>query len=120
MNWTHTAGALVIFVTASVASVAQAADPSAVYGKWIERASNGRGMVTEFTPTSSSWYPIDELGKTIGPVNSLPAKFKSLGETTVSMEFADGGGIILVVKDHDHLLMDFPGAGAHPLERLKP
>ena len=57
-------GAVAAFALA--ASAAQADQPAAIFGKWIEKYPNGNGMVTEFADASISSYPVDRDGRPLG------------------------------------------------------
>jgi hypothetical protein len=106
------------FLLAVLTTVAHAADPKLVFGRWIEKFPNGNGMVTEFTPTQMLSYTVDAYGQRTKSVGQLAVTYKDLDPTTIGVDFQGGGGIMLVVKDKDSILMDFPGMGAHTLTRM--
>jgi len=107
-------------VFASVlAGASQAAIPSTVYGKWIERFPDGNGMVTEFTSAQVSSYPVDSLGKPTAAPTAMPVTYVDLGGPMVGVSFSSGGGAIAAEKTADAITLDFPGIGAHELTRVK-
>ena len=102
-----------------LAGASQAAVPSTVFGKWIERFPDGNGMVTEFTPAQVSSYPVDSFGKATAAPTAMPVTYVDLGGPMVGVSFSGGGGAIAAEKTADALTLDFPGIGAHELTRVK-
>lgn len=99
------------------ACAARAGDPAQLFGKWVEKLSNGAQMVTEFTPTSISFYGVDPSGKPGTASKPQDVTYRDLGDT-IAIEFKGGGGIMALIKDHDSMVLIFPGMGSHPLTRL--
>lgn len=116
---THTRIILGLVFASALASAAQAAVPSTVYGKWIERYPDGNGMVTEFTPAQVSSYPVDSFGKATAAPTAMPVTYVDLGGQMVGVAFSGGGGAIAAEKTVDAITLDFPGIGAHELTRVK-
>jgi hypothetical protein len=103
----------------ALANASQAAVPSTVFGKWIERFPDGNGMVTEFTPAQVSSYPVDSLGKATAAPTAMPVTYVDLGGPMVGVAFSGGGGAIAAARTADAITLDFPGIGAHELTRVK-
>jgi len=99
--------------------LADAADPTAIYGRWAEKLPNGNSMVTEFGPALMDSYMQDASGQKGKEVGRSTVSYKNLSPTTVGVDFQGGGGIMLTIKDPKTLLMDFPGMGAHTLTKLE-
>jgi hypothetical protein len=99
------------------AQAAHAGDPSELFGKWAEKFRNGAQMVTEFTPTSISYYPVDASDKPGTASKPQDVTYRDLGET-IAIDFKGGGGIKAMIKDHDSMVLIFPGMGSHTLTRL--
>jgi hypothetical protein len=106
-------------IAGALAGAAQAAIPSSVYGKWIERFPDGNGMVTEFTPAQVSSYPVDSSGKATAAPTAMPVTYVDLGGPMVGVAFQGGGGAVAAATTADALTLDFPGVGAHELTRVK-
>ena len=102
------------------APIAVAADPNEIYGRWIEKFRNGAGMVTEFRPDSMESYSVDPTGKRVQDVGKFSVSYRNLDPSTIGVTFQGGGGVMVLVKDHDTIVLDFPGMGAHPMKRLQP
>jgi hypothetical protein len=107
-----------VFASA-LTGVSQAAVPSTVFGKWIERFPDGNGMVTEFTPAQVSSYPVDSFGKATAAPTAMPVTYVDLGGPMVGVAFSGGGGAMVAEKTTDAITLDFPGIGAHELTRMK-
>ncbi len=103
------------------APLALAADPTTVMGKWIERLSGGRGLVSVFAPGSISFYPVDESGKPAGAPRISSVTYKDLGGEDVGVVFnRDGsGGVVIHRVSENAVTLDFPGQGAHRLARIE-
>lgn len=111
---------LVIAVSFAAAVPASAADPATIMGKWIERFKNGKGMVSEFTPTSIAYYPVDETGKALGEPKKALVTYKDLGGEDIAIVFPRdaNGGIMVHRRSADAVTLDFPGMAARELTRL--
>ena len=116
---TRTRFVLGLVFACALAGVSQAAIPSTVFGKWIERFPDGNGMVTEFTPAQVSSYPVDSFGKPTAAPTAMPVTYVDLGGPMVGVSFSGGGGAIAAEKTADAITLDFPGIGAHELTRVK-
>jgi hypothetical protein len=103
----------------ALAGVAQAAIPSTVYGRWIERYADGAGMVTEFSAAQVSSYPVDSAGRATAAPTAIPVTYVDLGGPMVGVSFNSGGGAVAAKNGADSITLDFPGVGAHELTRLK-
>jgi hypothetical protein len=114
----HTSRALVFSAFCAWASAAAASDPNQIIGKWIERFPNGSGMVTEFTATTISSFGVDASGKQGAPPQTTKVTYKDLGDS-IGVNFAGGGGILVLVKGPNNIVLDFPGMGAHQLMRVE-
>jgi hypothetical protein len=99
------------------AVAASAADPNPILGQWIERFPNGRGMVTEFKPDSMESYIVDPSGKRLKDVGNFSVTYKNLDPSTIGINFKGGGGVMVIIKDSDTLILDFPGMGDHTLKK---
>ncbi len=100
------------------APAAHAGDPSLLVGKWMEKFPNGTGIVTEFTPTTISFYPVDASGKPKAEPKPQEVTYRDLGQT-IAIDFNGGGGIMALIKDHGSMVLMFPGMGSHPLVRMQ-
>ena len=99
--------------------LAQAAEPSTIMGKWIERRPDGMEIVTEFSPTSMAFYTVDKSGKPTGEPKRTSVIYKDLGGDSISVTVGDGrGGIVVQRKSANVVTVDFPGAYAVDLTRL--
>jgi hypothetical protein len=96
------------------------ADPSQIFGKWVELGPNGAEMVTEITATTISSYGLDEAGRRVGKDNKFPVTYKDLNPSTIQVNFQSGGGILVHIQDKDTIVMDFPGVGTHTMTRDNP
>jgi hypothetical protein len=110
---------LALCATFLYATAAHAADPKLIFGVWIEKYRNGNGMVTEFTPQSMESYSVDAAGKRVKDVGKFSVSYRDLDPSTIGIDFQGGGGVMVLVKDHDAIVLDFPGMGAHPLKRVE-
>jgi hypothetical protein len=108
-----------VAIAGALAGAAQAAIPSTVYGKWIERYADGAGMVTEFSAAQVSSYPVDSFGRATAAPTAMPVTYVDLGGPMVGVSFSGGGGAVAAEKGADSITLDFPGIGAHELTRLK-
>jgi hypothetical protein len=97
---------------------ARAGDPNTIFGRWIEKFPNGAGMVTDFTLQSMQSYSVDPAGKRLKDVGKFAVSYRNLGRSTIAIDFQGGGGVMVLVKDRDTIILDFPGMGAHTLKRL--
>jgi hypothetical protein len=109
--------ALFLLVALLFASVARATEPSQLFGKWIEKLPSGAQMVTEFMPTSISFYPVDRSGKAGAKSKPQDVTYRDLGQT-IAIDFRGGGGIMAIIKDRDSAVLIFPGMGSHSLTRM--
>ena|SRR6266480_2262935 len=101
------------------AQVAVAGDPSQLFGKWMEKLPNGAAMITEFTPTSISFYAVDQSGQPKTESKPQDVTYRDLGQT-VAIDFKGGGGVMAMPKDQQTMILIFPGMGSHTLIRLQP
>ncbi len=113
---------LVISLVAMIATAGSvaAADPNAILGKWLQSFPNGNGMVTEFTSSMMSYYPIDKSGKVLQSPQSQTVTYKDLGGSAVAVNFVGGRGIMVLKNDDGSLTMDFPGLAAFKLTKFAP
>jgi hypothetical protein len=116
---TRTRIVLGLVFASALAGACQAAIPSTVFGKWIERFPDGNGMVTEFTPAQVSSYPVDSFGKPTAAPTAMQVTYVDLGGPMVGVAFSGGGGAMVAEKTIDAITLDFPGIGAHELTRVK-
>ena len=98
---------------------ATAADPAQLIGKWVEHLPNGAAMITEFTPTTISFYAVDPSGKPNTDPKPQDVTYRDLGET-IAIEFKGGGGLMAMMKDQQSIILIFPGMGSRPLTRVQP
>jgi hypothetical protein len=110
------AAAVVLTLCAS----ARAADPASLYGKWIEKFANGNGMVTEFTPATLSYYPVDAAGRATEAARQNEVTYVDLDKETVRINLQGGGAVSVRLKDAQNIVLDYGGAGIHRLVRLAP
>ena len=97
-----------------------AANPAAIFGKWVEPGPNGAEMVTEFTATTAWSYGLDQAGKRIGNNARFPVTYKDLNPSTIEVDSRAGDKILLHIRDADTIDMEFPGIGTHTLTRDVP
>jgi hypothetical protein len=108
-----------VAILVGAVAAANAADPNLILGRWIEKFPNGTGMVTEFTARSLESYTVDATGQRAKDVGKFAVSYRSLDASTVGVDFqGSAGGVLVLVKDHDTIVLDFPGTGAHTLKRL--
>ncbi|HZZ89208.1 MAG TPA: hypothetical protein VFE13_12845 [Caulobacteraceae bacterium] len=108
-----------LFAAGLLAGAAQAATPSMVYGKWVERFPDGNGMVTEFSAGSISSYPVDSFGHATAAPTAMPVTYVDLGGEILGVSFKSGGGAMLARRNADAMTMALPGIGSHELTRIK-
>jgi hypothetical protein len=109
-----------VAIAGALAGAAQAAIPSTVYGKWIERQADGGGLVTEFSAAQVSSYPVDSSGRATAAPAAVAVTYVDLGGPMVGVSFDGGGGAIAAKTGDDAITLDFPGIGApHALTRIK-
>ncbi len=106
-------------VLSALTMSANAAEPDAIFGRWIEKFPNGNGLVTEFSASQMVSYGVDYFGRRGRNVGQYYVTYKNLGPSTVSVEFQGGGGVMLAIKDSKTIMMDLPGMGAHLLKRME-
>jgi hypothetical protein len=95
----------------------RAADINELYGKWFQRFPNGNAIATEFTPTTIATFAVAKDGKE-GPIGSpQQVTYSDANGSTISVNFKGGGGLMVVLKDHDTIIVDFPGLAARTLTR---
>jgi hypothetical protein len=111
--------ALGVALAGALAGAAQAAIPSTVFGKWVERYADGNGMVTEFSAAQISSYPVDSYGHATAAPTAMPVTYVDLGGPMVGVSFNSGGGAVAAKTGDDEITLDFPGIGAHELIRVK-
>ena len=109
-----------LLAASAVTGAAEAAVPSSVYGKWIERFPDGNGMITEFTAAKVSSYPVDSSGRATAAPTAIAVTYVDLGGPMVGISFQGGGGAMVAEKTDDAITLDLPGVGAHELTRVKP
>jgi hypothetical protein len=102
------------------AALAWSADPGSLYGKWLERFSNGSGMVTEFTATTLSYYPVDAAGKPTEAARENDVTYLDLDAGTVRVNLQGGGALSVLIKDPKNIVLDDGGAVSHRLVRMSP
>jgi hypothetical protein len=116
-----------VFAVLLASSVAHAGGPQQFFGRWEEKHELG-SMVVAFSAKNVSQSQLDSSGKPIRLPLVYSVTYQKLGpvggKETFGVNFKSpdgkpGGGIMVIVQDANHILMDFPGVGAHPLERLK-
>src|SRR5438132_4916749 len=108
-----------IIATAIFQHAAFAADPSQLLGKWIEKFQNAARMVTEFTATTISSYPVNKFGEPTKQPQPSEVSYRDLGNT-IGIDFKAGGGIMAMIKDQNNMVLIFPGMGSRPLTRVEP
>ncbi len=109
-----------VAAAAVLAGVAHADQPTAIFGKWIEKYPDGAGMVTEFADASISSYPVDRDGRPLGAPTRLAVTYDDLGGPMIGVSFHGGGGALIARKSDDAMTLDVPGVGAHELAKVKP
>jgi len=97
---------------------AMASDPAQIFGKWVQKLKNGASMIIEFTPTTISFYAVDQSGNQKSQPNMQEITYRDLGES-ISIDFKGGGGIMAIVKDQQTVVIDFPGLTAFEVTRLQ-
>ena len=75
-------------------------------------------MVTEFSASSISSFPVDQNGKPVAAANKMTVSYKDLGGPNVAINFNGGGGIMVMQKSATEITLDFPGVGAHELTKI--
>ena len=96
------------------------ANPSQIFGKWIEQGPNGTEMVAEFTPTTITSYGLNESGQRVGEGKRFRATYKNIDASTIEVDISTGDRVILHLHDTDSLDMEFPGVGTHTMTRDNP
>jgi len=96
------------------------ANPSQIFGKWVEQGPNGTEMIAEFTPTTISSYGLNEAGQRVGDGKRFPATYKDINPTTIEVDVRTGDKVILHIRDADTIEMEFPGVGTHTMTRDNP
>jgi hypothetical protein len=119
---------LIAFLAACFSQMAPAAEINPLIGKWSTKFQNGNVIIHEFTETTTSTTPYGPDEKQLDKTNAFPVTYKKLGKSDLGegygIEFEGkngkpGGGIMVFLKSEDVALMDFPGAGAYPINRVK-
>ena len=103
-------------ILTAMASDALAADQSDLMGRWAERFPNGAAMIVMFSPTAISMFA-ETKDYQVKPIGQPQAVTYKAFEDGINVEFQGGGGIVVILKDHDHASMLFPGMGSHNLTR---
>jgi hypothetical protein len=109
---------LLLIALLALSNPCHAANMRDVLGRWIEKHEHGK-LVLELSETTISYYPEDDKGNQLKSPQPMAITYKDLGGDSIGIEFQGGGGIMIFVKDSAHILMDFPGLGAHFLERAR-
>ena len=73
-------------------------------------------MITVFSPTSISTFA-ETKDHQIKPIGQPQAVTYQALKDSINVDFKGGGGIVVILKDHDHASMLFPGMGSHTLTR---
>jgi hypothetical protein len=94
-----------------------AADPSQIYGKWVEQGSNGAELITVFTATTAFTYGLDPSGKRVGEATRFSVTYKDVGPSTIQANFQKGSSIVLHIEDKNTIEMEIPGDGTRTLTR---
>jgi hypothetical protein len=103
-----------------VTGAAVAADPGLLSGSWVERLPNGASMVTEFASSTIYSYALDPSGKRLPAGNKMNVTYRDLDRSSIGIDFQGGGGFMVIVKDPQTIILDFPGVGVHQLTKLQP
>jgi hypothetical protein len=105
--------------SAAAADMLQPRD-NPLIGSWIERLKLG-SMVVSFTDSTMSYSSADISGApSPGSTHTARVHYtKSDKAITIVLDEPGGGGLLVTPEDATHILLDFPGMGAHHLERFK-
>ena len=74
-------------------------------------------METVFTPTTTSSFQIDALGKPMASSQAIPVTCRDLGDS-IGADFARGDGILVIVRGPNTIVIDVPGVGTRQLVRM--
>jgi len=108
---------------ALVIQSAFADDANPLIGKWAEHTTFG-SMITEFTPSTMAFTPVDQSGKPTKAPNLAHVGSYTIHGNTIIINFQEkgGGGLMATLTDDPNsVLLIFPGMpGAHKLTRIQP
>jgi len=110
---------LLVLIVLGVSVPAQAADPKAIFGAWIENLPGGGGVITEFTATTITSYSVNAAGQRISTPITASVTYRDLGKT-IGVDFQGGGGALVAINGPAAITLDFPDAAAHALVPWKP
>ena len=115
-------GFLLLLLAISHAALAQStlsAQDNPLIGTWREHLKLG-SIVVVFTEWTMTFSSADASGQIIPNSTHLAhVHYRDLGKT-ISIEFDEegGGGILAVPRSATHIMLDFPGAGTHQLDKV--
>jgi hypothetical protein len=109
-----------ILLTLIFHNIALASSPKMIFGKWLSQGVDGAAMVTEFSPTTMSFYNVDVSGKHTTPDQSAAVTYSEGGSDTVLINFQGGGGAIVDVVSSTKITLEIPGAAAMQLTKSSP
>ena len=94
-----------------------------LFGKWKGQAPKAN-FIWEFTSSTMTYTAFDFSGKPLAEPNKANISYINLTDNTWGIDFkkADGkpgGGIMVIIKDENNVVLDFPGAGGQTLTREK-
>jgi hypothetical protein len=89
-------------------------------GTWREQLKLG-SMIVEFTDSTMSFSSADRSGQLISNSTHVAHVHYRKLDQTIAIDFDEqgGGGFLAAPQDATHILLDFPGMGAHHLEKVK-
>jgi hypothetical protein len=110
---------VVIMGPASAQSTLSPQD-NVLIGTWREQLRLG-SMVVQFTASTMSFTSADGTGQLIPNSTHLAHVHYLKLDKSIGIDFDEqgGGGIIATPQDATHVVLDFPGAGAHRLEKVQ-
>jgi hypothetical protein len=107
----------------SISHLTFAAEPSMLFGKWKGQAPKAN-FIWEFTSSTMTYTAFDFSGKPLAEPNKANISYINLTDNSWGIDFKTtdgkpGGGIMVIIKDENNVVLDFPGAGGQTLTREK-
>jgi hypothetical protein len=115
-------GLLLLLLAISHAALAQGTlspQDNLLIGTWREHLKLG-SVVVVFTESTMTFSSADASGQLLPNSTHLAHVHYRKLDNAIGIEFDEpgGGGILAVPQSATHILLDFPGAGAHQLDKV--